>query len=117
MSNDNPHAEALFHNMKYHPTFSLEGFADLESARQWASSFVQTYNELHRHRALRFVTSAEKHSGEDRPVLRRCKKLYENARKQWPDRWFRKTTCNWTPVTFTSLNPTDLRILAKTLKK
>jgi len=59
----------------------------------------------------------DSHSGEDRAILCQRKKPYENARKHRPDRWFRKTTRNWTPVTFTSLNPTDSRILGKTLKK
>ena len=59
----------------------------------------------------------DSHSGEDRAILCQRKKLYENARKHRPDRWFRKTTRNWTAVTFTSLNPTDSRILGKTLKK
>ena len=117
VSNDNAHAEALFRTAKYHPTLPPEGFADLESARQWACSFVHTYNYYHRHSALRFVTPAEKHSGEDRAILRRRKKLYENARKHRPDRWFRKTTRNWNPVTFTSLNPIDPKTLEKTLKK
>ena len=117
VSNDNAHAEALFRTAKYHPTLPPKGFADLESARQWACSFVHTYNYYHRHSALRFVTPAEKHSGEDRAILRRRKKLYENARKHRPDRWFRKTTRNWNPVTFTSLNPIDPRTLGQTFRK
>ena len=60
---------------------------------------------------MRLVTEAENHSGEDRSILRRRKRLYENARKHRPDRWFRKTTRNWYPVTFTSLNPIDPKTL------
>ena len=33
------------------------------------------------------------------------------------NRSFRKTTSNWNPVTFTSLNPIDPKTLEKTLKK
>ena len=68
VSNDNAHAEALFRTAKYHPTLLPEGFADLESARQSTCSFVHTSNDYHRHRALRFVTPAEKHSGEDKAI-------------------------------------------------
>ena len=42
--------------------------------------FVHTYNHSHRHSALRFVTPAAKHNGEDRAILGRRKKLYEKAR-------------------------------------
>ena len=56
----------------------------------------------------------DSYSGEDRAILCRRKKLYENARNQRSDRWFRETTRNWTPVTFTFLNPTDSRTLEKT---
>ena len=55
----------------------------------------------------------DSYSGEDRAILCRRKKLYENARNQRSDRWFRETTRNWTPVTFTFLNPTDSRTLEK----
>ena len=114
VSNDNAHAEALFRTAKYHPTLPPKGFADLESARQWACSFVHTYNYYHRHSALRFVTPAEKHSGGGRAILCRRGKLYKNAQNHRPDRWFRKTTRNWTPVTTTSLHPIDPRVFAKT---
>jgi len=69
-------------------------FADLGSARYQTRSYVHTYHHAHRHRALRLVTPAEKHSGEDRAILRLRKVLYENAQKPRPDRWFRKTTRN-----------------------
>ena len=117
MSNDNARAGALFRTAKYDPNLPPEGFADLESARQWACSFVHTYNYHHLHSALRFVTPAKKHSGEDRAILRRRKKVYENARKHRPDRWFRKTTRNWNPVSFTSLNPIDPKTLEPPFKK
>ena len=40
VSDDNAFAEALFRTAKYRPEFPLKGFADLDSARQWAMRFV-----------------------------------------------------------------------------
>jgi transposase InsO family protein len=117
VSNDNPHAEALFRTAKYHPSLPAQGFADLDEARRWAASFVHAYNHLHRHSALRFVTPAQKHAGEDKAILARRKALYENARRHRPERWVRNATRNWTPVTFTTLNPIDPKELEPLLKK
>ena len=40
ISDDNPYAEALFRTAKYRPEFPAKGFADLDTARNWAMRFV-----------------------------------------------------------------------------
>ena len=40
VSDDNAFAEALFRTAKYRPEFPIKGFADLDTARQWAGRFV-----------------------------------------------------------------------------
>jgi transposase InsO family protein len=43
----------------------------VEQARDWALGFQQGYNEEHKHSALKFVTPAERHRGEEEAVLAR----------------------------------------------
>lgn len=63
VSDDNAHVEALFRTCKYRPCYPRGGFATIEAAREWVLGFVQWYNAEHRHRALKFVTPNERHSG------------------------------------------------------
>ena len=97
VSDDNAFAEALFRTAKYRPEFPSAGFADLGAARQWASCFVRWYNHEHRHSAIRYVTPAERHAGQDRALLAARHGLYEAARASNPRRWSGPTR-DWTPI-------------------
>jgi transposase InsO family protein len=87
VSNDNPYSEALFRTLKYVPSYPGKPFETVEQARDWALGFQQWYNEEHKHSALKFVTPAERHRGEDEAVLARRRTVYETARVQHPERW------------------------------
>jgi hypothetical protein len=104
VSDDNAFAEALFRTAKYQPEFPLKGFADLDAARQWAMRFVQWYNHEHRHSGIRYVTPAQRHAGQDGPVLAARHAVYQDARSCNPQRWSGQTR-NWTPVGVVTLNP------------
>lgn len=117
VSNDNAHAEAFFRTAKYHPTMVPAGFASLESARQWAASFILWYNHQHKHKALNFVTPHQKHSGEDVALLAQRHELYQQHRDKNPRRWIKGNTRDWTPVQSTALNPPDDRTIEKNIKK
>jgi putative transposase len=104
VSDDNAFAEALFRTAKYRPEFPLKGFVDLEDARQWAMRFVQWYNHGHRHSGIRYVTPAQRHTGQDGPVLAARHAVYQDARQRNPQRWSGPTR-NWTPVGVVTLNP------------
>jgi putative transposase len=104
VSDDNAFAEALFRTAKYRPEFPTKGFADLEAARSWARRFVQWYNHEHRHSGIRYVTPAQRHVGQDGPMLAARHALYQRARERHPRRWSGPTR-NWTPIPFVSLNP------------
>lgn len=104
VSDDNPYVEALFRTAKYRPEFPERGFDDLDAARAWAACFVHWYNHEHRHSAIRYVTPAERHAGADRAVLLARHELYQQARRQTPARWSRRTR-NWTQVAAVTLNP------------
>jgi transposase InsO family protein len=104
VSDDNAYAEALFRTAKYRPEFPTKGFANLEEARAWAAGFVRWYNIDHRHSAIRYVSPAQRHAGEDQAILAARHALYTEARERNPARWSR-TTRNWSPIGAVTLNP------------
>jgi len=104
VSDDNAFAEALFRTAKYRPEFPLKGFVDLDAARQWAARFVHWYNQEHRHSGIRYVTPAQRHAGQDGPVLAARHAVYQDARQRNPQRWSGSTR-NWTPAGAVTLNP------------
>jgi transposase InsO family protein len=104
VSDDNAYAEALFRTAKYRPNFPAAGFADLAEARQWAADFVHWYNHEHRHSGIRYVTPAQRHAGEDGPVLAARHALYQRAREANPRRWSGQIR-DWTPIGAVTLNP------------
>jgi putative transposase len=104
VSDDNAFAEALFRTAKYRPEFPTKGFADLDAARSWARRFVHWYNHEHRHSGIRHVTPAQRHAGQDGPMLAARHALYQRARERHPRRWSGPTR-NWTPIATVTLNP------------
>jgi len=104
VSNDNPFSESLFRTTKYRPEYPTKPFASLEAAREWVEWFVDWYNNEHRHSAIRFVTPAERHSGQDVEVLARRGQVYERARRRSPHRWTARTR-NWSRIETVRLNP------------
>jgi hypothetical protein len=100
----------LFRTAKYRPEFPLKGFAELDAAREWAARFVHWYNNEHRHSGIKYVTPAQRHAGDDRPLLTARHELYQGARRSNPRRWSGPTR-DWTPVAAVTLNPErDIRI-------
>lgn len=106
VSNDNPYAESLFRTMKYRPEYPRKPFESLEAARRWVAWFVSWYNTEHRHSAIRFVTPAERHAGQDVDILDHRRVVYERARQRHPERWSRGTR-DWTRPSEVVLNPQD----------
>jgi putative transposase len=104
VSDDNPYSEALFRTVKYRPEYPEGPFGSLEKARAWVKAFVGWYNNEHRHSAIRFVTPAQRHSGEHMAVLRGRKEVYEEAKRNRPNRWSGQVR-NWEPISQVVLNP------------
>jgi len=104
VSNDNPFSESLFRTLKYQALYPNRPFHGLTEAMAWVNQLVHWYNTEHRHSAIGFVTPHQKHTGDDVWLLAQRRKTYESARLQNPSRWSRKTR-DWTPVTWTCLNP------------
>jgi transposase InsO family protein len=105
VSDDNPFSEALFRTCKYRPDYPAGGFASLAAAREWVLKFVHWYNTEHRHSALRFVTPHQRHTGQDRAILQRRHRLYQQTKARHPGRWSGATR-NWTPIGAVTLNAT-----------
>jgi transposase InsO family protein len=104
VSNDNPFSESLFNTLKGHPGFPEQPFDTPEAARAWVATFAAWYNHEHHHSALRFVTPAQRHRGEDTHRLARRHALYQAARAKHPERWSGSTR-NWQPASTVFLNP------------
>lgn len=113
VSDDNAFVESLFRTAKYRPEFPAKGFADLETARAWASRFVHWYNHEHLHSGIRYVSPADRHDGHDQQILQRRHALYLEARKRNPRRWTRDTR-NWSRVDVVTLNPERKDVVAAT---
>jgi transposase InsO family protein len=104
VSDDNPYSEALFKTLKYHPGFPDKPFDSLDQARQWVARFQHWYHEVHHHSALKFVTPAQRHRGEDHAILQQRHVLYESARAKRPERWSGPSR-NWKLENIVYLNP------------
>ena len=104
VSDDNAFAESLFKTAKYRPEFPSRGFVNLEAARTWAHSFVNWYNFEHRHSGIRYVTPAQRHSGEDVALLAARHQTYLQARERKPARWSGSTR-DWSHKRSVALNP------------
>lgn len=104
VSNDNPYSESVFKTIKYRPAYPRKPFESITAARQWMAAIAQWYNHEHRHSAVRYVTPDERHAGKDAEILRKRDEVYENAKKNNPERWSGSTR-NWQPVRIVYLNP------------
>jgi len=104
VSNDNPYSESLFNTLKGRPNFPSDPFDSVEEARRWVGQFTSWYNNVHQHSALKFVTPAQRHRGEDVDLLAQRDALYRAARDDNPRRWSGPTR-NWTPSASVLLNP------------
>jgi putative transposase len=104
VSDDNAFVESLFRTAKYRPEFPTNGVKTLDDARQYARSFVHWYNFNHRHSGIRYVSSAQRHCGEDKKILAQRHAVYLQARERNPARWSQHTR-NWEPIEAVALNP------------
>ena len=104
VSNDNPYSESLFRTCKYRPNYPTEGFESIAAAREWMTTFVHWYNNVHRHSGIKHVTPSQRHSGEDIAILANRRAVYEAAKRKNPDRWSGATR-NWDHTKQVWLNP------------
>ena len=116
VSNDNPYSESLFKTLKYTPAYPSKPFESLEEARQWVAVFVQWYNHSHRHSGIKYVTPVQRHNSEDIALLAKRKQVYEEAKKQNPERWSGATR-NWDHESLVKLNPANEQLQNSQMKQ
>lgn len=104
VSNDNAYAESLFRTCKYRPDYPRKPFADVAAARAWMHRFVQWYNHTHKHSGLKYVTPAQRHSGQAEQLMAKRREVYAAARERAPSRWT-KGLRDWALKTEVWLNP------------
>lgn len=105
VSDDNPFSESLFRTLKYSPAYPSKPFAGIHQPRQWVHTFVNWYNNEHRHSGIKFVPPAQRHSGQDQIILQIRQAVYEAAKLARPDRWRNRSTRNWDRPQQVWLNP------------
>ncbi len=108
VSSDNAYSESLFKTLKYRPGYP-ESFESLDEAILWVKNFVYWYNCEHLHSEIKFVTPYSRHTGNDLKILKKRKKVYENAKQANPGRWFRGKIRNWDKTLKVGLNDPNLR--------
>ncbi len=86
VSEDNPYSESLFKTLKYRPSYP-GSFNSLSDARKWIADFVHWYNHEHRHSGIGYVTPEQRHSGQDRAILKNRTETFRKAREAHPERW------------------------------
>ena len=104
VSNDNAYAESIFRTCKYRPEYPSKGFSTLQEARTWVLKFVHWYNYQHKHSGLKFVTPAQRHSGEAEEITANRQQVYQEAKAKNPARWSGNTR-NWELPKVVCLNP------------
>lgn len=87
VSNDNPYSESTFRTLKYRPDWPSHGFKSLQEAREWVETFVNWYNNEHKHSRIKFVTPSQRHMGIDGDILAAREKVLKAAREAHPERW------------------------------
>ena len=104
VSDDNPYSESLFRTMKYRPEYPGKPFASVDNAQQWVDGFVRWYNTEHLHSQIGFVTPDDRHAGRHLTILKNRRQVYEDARRQNPNRWSRSIR-EWDDAKVVRLNP------------
>jgi len=108
VSNDNPFAESLFRTCKYRPDYPSKPFGSVAEAQVWMHQFVRWYNQDHKHSGLKFVTPAQRHSGQATAIMEHRDAVYREAKSRNPKRWARQTR-NWKLPEEVWLNPERIR--------
>lgn len=86
VSNDNPHAEAGFKTLKYHPTYP-DRFDSLRHAQKWMGEFEQWYCYEHHHTALGLMTPAAVHFGTAEALWQKRQAALQAAYHLHPERF------------------------------
>lgn len=85
---DNPHAEAGFKTLKYHPTYP-DRFDSLRHAQTWMRDFEHWYCYQHHHSALGLMAPAAVHFGTAESLWLKRQAVLQAAYQAHPERFSR----------------------------
>ena len=105
-SNDNPYSEAQFRTLKYDPYFP-EKFDSWDHAHDFAESFFDYYNHIHRHSGIGLHTPASVHHGTAEIVQTQREATLAAAYRANPARFARKPVPPPLPTTAWINKPAD----------
>jgi putative transposase len=105
-SNDNPYSEAQFRTLKYDPWFP-EKFDSRAHAHDFAESFFDYYNHIHRHSGIGLHTPASVHHGTAEIVQAQREATLAAAYRANPARFARKPLPPPLPTTAWINKPAD----------
>lgn len=88
VANDNPHPEAGFKTLKYHPTYP-DRFDNLSQAQAWMRGFEHWYCYEHHHTALGLMTPATIHFGQADEIWLKRQTVLQAAYQAHPERFSR----------------------------
>jgi len=88
VANDNPHAEAAFKTLKYHPVYP-DRFDSLSHAQTWMRDFERWYCYEHHHTALGLMTPAAVHFGSAEDLWLKRQAVLQAAYQAHPERFSR----------------------------
>jgi len=88
VANDNPHAEAGFKTLKYHPTYP-DRFDSLSHAQVWMRDFEHWYCYEHHHTALGLMTPVAIHFGQADEIWLKRQAVLQAAYQTHPERFSR----------------------------
>lgn len=105
VSDDNAYAEPLFRTAKYCPEFPGKGIRRPTDGTHLGSRIRALVQPLeHRHSGIRYVTPAQRHSGQDVVIQAARHELYRKTRERHPARWSGAAR-DWSPMRPVTLKP------------
>ena len=104
VSNDNPFSESLFRAVNDWPDYPRRPFSSPDEACGWVMAFVDWCNHQQRHSVTRFVTPAQRHTGQALAIARQRSDVYERVRQPHPSRWSLSSRC-WQQPEVVWINP------------
>lgn len=111
VSNDNPHAEAIFKTVKYRPEMPARFFT-LEEARAFFTELFDWYNERHYHTGIALLTPSDVHHGRAEAIVAARQRVLDAAYKAHPERFVRHAPRHAQPAPAVWINPPETALVA-----
>ena len=88
-----PYSEALFRTVKYRLDYPNWPLSSKEETCIWIFSFVDWYNNQHRHSGIKFASPQQRHCGEAIDICCHRARVYEQVRHRHHPWWTGTPSC------------------------